>query len=103
MAADPYRRISPDTETELPLFLFRASAFTDASAAALIAAHCTREQQTRLFKFFHPIDRFRGLGSIVLQRWLITWMFPQVQLAPDIFKKSAYGKPFQTLSASLEV
>jgi hypothetical protein len=35
-----------DPQTDLPVFLFDASALTDSSAATLIAAHCSRYDRT---------------------------------------------------------
>jgi hypothetical protein len=83
------------SSTALPVVAFRAGALDDTECARLMAVHCTAEQTARLCRFVHAIDRFRGLGSIMLQRWLIECGWPNLlPLSATVFHKTSYGKPY---------
>jgi hypothetical protein len=89
------RLVAGIASTALPVVAFRAAALDDTVCARLMAVHCTAEQSARLCRFVHAIDRFRGLGSIMLQRWLIECGWPDLlPLSPTVFHKTSYGKPY---------
>ena len=88
------QRIDPAANVKtLPLLILRATDFDEELCAQLIAQYCTSDQAHRLRRFVQPLDRYRGLSSLLLQRCLIQTMFPEVPFDHALFDRAELGKP----------